>query len=110
MALLVLTGGLLAASLVALIILFRRRRSLRQLRGPPSPFLLGVFSFQQYFYGIDVPLGNIREIPYQENVGDLDFRWVNEYGTAWRIGGTFGVRIRPNSSELCLDIRYRKTY
>ena len=34
--------------------------------------------------------GNLRDFPYQENVGDLDFEWVNEYGTAWRIGAPFG--------------------
>ncbi|KIP01271.1 hypothetical protein PHLGIDRAFT_123499 [Phlebiopsis gigantea 11061_1 CR5-6] len=32
-------------------------------------------------------LGNIREIAYQENVGDLDWKWLAEYGTAWRLRG-----------------------
>nr|BAL05189.1 cytochrome P450 [Phanerodontia chrysosporium] len=35
-------------------------------------------------------LGNVREFTYQESVGDLDFRYMNEYGTAWRMKSILG--------------------
>ena len=36
--------------------------------------------------------GNLRTFFYQGNVGDLDFKYVNEYGLVWRMGGPLGVR------------------
>lgn len=29
----------------------------------------------------------------QEQVGDLDFAWMREYGGAWRVNGCLGVRL-----------------
>lgn len=87
---------LLAVFLAMLVVTFRRRRLLRQLRGPSASFLLGEQALDDMHLNTQklTPylLGNLKDIPYQENVGDLDFQWVNEYGTAWRIGGTLGVR------------------
>lgn len=104
MAFLVLTGGLIAAALVTLVLIFRRRRSLRQLRGPPSSFFFGMPLFIMISAKLRVLLGNIRDFPYQENVGDLDFRWVREYGTTWRIGGILGVRVVAATYERCLIV------
>ncbi|KAA1474646.1 cytochrome P450 [Dentipellis sp. KUC8613] len=53
----------------------RARRSLNYLRGPPSS------SFW---------LGNLQDIFYQDQVGDVDFKWMREYGSAWRISGCMG--------------------
>ncbi|KAI0308933.1 cytochrome P450, partial [Amylostereum chailletii] len=35
-------------------------------------------------------LGNLGDVRYQKEVGDADFRWMAEYGSAWRINGVFG--------------------
>ncbi|KAF8258386.1 cytochrome P450 [Lactarius quietus] len=52
------------------------RRSLGQLRGPePSSFWLG----------------NEADIRYQDEVGDCEFKWMREYGSAWRRAGCFGI-------------------
>jgi cytochrome P450 len=53
-----------------------RGRSLRQLRGPePSSFWLG----------------NEADIRYQNEVGDCEFKWMREFGSAWRRAGCFGA-------------------
>ena len=36
-------------------------------------------------------LGHEKDIHYQNEVGDLDFQWMRQYGTAWRVGGCLGV-------------------
>ncbi|KAF8259596.1 cytochrome P450 [Lactarius quietus] len=61
-----------------LAFLYRRRhgRSLGQLRGPESS------SFW---------LGNEADIRYQNEVGDCEFQWMREYGSAWRRAGCFGI-------------------
>ncbi|KAA1474639.1 cytochrome P450 [Dentipellis sp. KUC8613] len=53
----------------------RTRYSLRGLRGPPSP------SFW---------IGNQQDILYQKEVGDVEFKWMREYGSAWRLHGCLG--------------------
>ena len=35
--------------------------------------------------------GNVRDYAYQENVGDLDFKYGKEYGTVWRQASPLGV-------------------
>ena len=65
--------------------------SIRNLRGPPSKtWLLGMLSehLETVSHAL---LGNIRDYFYQESVGDLDFKYINEYGTAWRQTGPLGV-------------------
>ena len=95
-------SGLLALILLSLLALYRRRRSLRHLRGPPSPFLFGTYMDGLGCFSRSLSAsGNIHQIPYQENVGDLDFKWVNEYGTAMRVGGTFGVRASMSMGVGC---------
>ncbi|EMD33938.1 hypothetical protein CERSUDRAFT_97863 [Gelatoporia subvermispora B] len=37
--------------------------------------------------------GNVLEIASQEKVGDLDTKWMQEYGGAWRIKDCFGANI-----------------
>jgi len=63
------------SSLLAFLYPRRRGRSLGQLRGPePSSFWLG----------------NEGDIRYQNEVGDCEFKWMREYGSAWRRAGCFG--------------------
>ncbi|THH16717.1 hypothetical protein EW146_g3968 [Bondarzewia mesenterica] len=70
-----LNGFFFALLLVTLFVRHRavRRRSLKDLQGPAAT------SFW---------LGNEKDLRYQKEVGDLDFRWVRQYGTAWRVNGT----------------------
>ncbi|KAI9446036.1 cytochrome P450 [Lactarius indigo] len=61
-----------------LTFLYSRRRtgSLRDLKGPASS------SFW---------LGNEADIRYQNEVGDCEFKWMREYGSAWRRTGCLGT-------------------
>ncbi|KAI0032300.1 cytochrome P450 [Vararia minispora EC-137] len=34
--------------------------------------------------------GHQKDIRYQNEVGDLDFKWMDSYGSAWRVAGCFG--------------------
>nr|BAL05188.1 cytochrome P450 [Phanerodontia chrysosporium] len=52
--------------------------SIRHLRGPPSAFTL---------------FGNVTDTLYQASVGDVEFRWLKEYGGAWRLRGLLGANI-----------------
>lgn len=36
-------------------------------------------------------VGNELDIWWQDQLGETDFRWMAQYGNAWRIGGCFGV-------------------
>ncbi|KAA1474654.1 cytochrome P450 [Dentipellis sp. KUC8613] len=68
----------LSAALLASFVLYRARRarrSLKYLRGPPS---------SSYW------LGNMKDILYQAEVGDVEFKWMHEYGGAWRISACMG--------------------
>ncbi|KAJ3824937.1 cytochrome P450 [Lentinula raphanica] len=51
------------------------KRSLKFLRGPPRPSLL---------------FGNDYELVHQEEVGLLETKWFNEYGTAFRTSSCYG--------------------
>jgi len=50
-------------------------RSLKNLQGPPSPSWL---------------LGHEVWVRYQDEVGDLEYKWTREYGTAFRVAGCYG--------------------
>ncbi|TFY55001.1 hypothetical protein EVG20_g9479 [Dentipellis fragilis] len=68
----------LSAAVLTFYILYKARharRSLKYLRGPPSS------SFW---------LGNFKDIFYQDQVGDVEFKWMREYGGAWRISACMG--------------------
>ncbi|KAK0495222.1 cytochrome P450 [Armillaria luteobubalina] len=59
--------------------LLRRRRSVvKQLRGPPSNSWL---------------LGHEYMTQHQDQVGDLEYFWYKEYGTAYRAAGCYGQDI-----------------
>ena len=73
----------------------RRHRSIKDIQGPPSTWLLGQPPFRsgmsQRTYRHHLS-GNELEIWWQDQLGETDFRWMAEYGNAWRVGGCFGVR------------------
>jgi hypothetical protein len=37
--------------------------------------------------------GNERDIQYQVEVGDCEFKWARQYGAVWRQSGCLGVRV-----------------
>jgi hypothetical protein len=88
-------GGL---SLLAFLYTHRRGTSLTDLRGPQSSsFWLGILApilrqadiINWIFFS-----GNEVDIRYQNEVGDCEFEWMREYGSAWRRAGCFGVSTR----------------
>lgn len=89
------TAALLTAGLVVLLLrLFQHRRSLRQLQGPPRVLsLLGECMFLNETadaYSVSGP-GHEVHMSQQDEVGDLEFEWLRQYGPTWRIQGSFGV-------------------
>ena len=88
-----------------LVFLYARRpgRSLRQLRGPePYSFWLGTFHQFNNDVGLITRLfsGNEADIRYQNEVGDREFQWMREFGSAWRRAGCFGVRASCSVTNL----------
>ncbi|TFY82541.1 hypothetical protein EWM64_g1476 [Hericium alpestre] len=77
MASLSLIAGIAAVVLVLRYVFIRlfRPSTVKDLRGPPSP------SFW---------IGNEQDIRYQDQVGDVEFKWMHDYGNAWRIAGNLG--------------------
>ncbi|KAK0204546.1 cytochrome P450 [Desarmillaria ectypa] len=61
-----------------LIVLSRRRSVVKQLRGPPSNSWL---------------FGHEYMTQHQDQVGDLEYSWYREYGTAYRSAGCYGQDI-----------------
>ncbi|KAH8995436.1 cytochrome P450 [Lactarius akahatsu] len=53
-----------------------RNSFLRKLQGPESPSFL---------------LGNESQLRYQNEVGEHEFKWMRQYGSAWRRTGPLGV-------------------
>ncbi|KAI0319080.1 cytochrome P450 [Amylostereum chailletii] len=71
----------------------RNRRSLKYLRGPkPSSFWLGMphYTFSREIISLDIVNRQLGDLRYQKEVGDKDFSWMTEYGSAWRINGVLG--------------------
>ena len=65
----------------------RPGRSLRQLRGPePYSFWLGTFSPVHCNGGVVLITrlfsGNEADLRYQNEVGDFEFKWMREFGSA----------------------------
>ena len=75
----------------------RRYRSLKHVRGPPSPsWVFGTSTFSTRTSSAlpsdNELVGHDVALTRQEEVGELDFAWLKEYGPTWRIGGHLGVR------------------
>ncbi|VDC07323.1 unnamed protein product [Peniophora sp. CBMAI 1063] len=69
-----LAAGALFLSIV--VIRYLRGPSLKNIRGPPRT------SFW---------LGNQADLKYQEEVGDVEFQWLREFGGAWKAHGGLGT-------------------
>ncbi|KAJ3010757.1 hypothetical protein NUW54_g2381 [Trametes sanguinea] len=70
----VLTGYLLISLILRRLI--RRRSTIQSLRGPRMRSLL---------------LGYEYEISRQDEVGDLESKWLRDYGPTWRVSGSFAA-------------------
>ncbi|EIM91061.1 cytochrome P450 [Stereum hirsutum FP-91666 SS1] len=68
-------SSLLLLAFVKIATTYINRRSLKNLQGPASP------SFW---------IGNEFDIRFQKEVGDCEFKWMHDYGTAWRTAGCMG--------------------
>jgi hypothetical protein len=91
-----LLGGF---SLLAFLYPRRRIRSLTYLRGPQSSsFWLGIFASIRRQVDIYISSGNEVDIQYQNEIGDCEFKWMREYGSAWRRAGCFGVSTRHSAT------------
>ncbi|KAH9935130.1 PAH-inducible cytochrome P450 monooxygenase PC-PAH 4 [Epithele typhae] len=84
-----------AAVAVAVLTRIRRRRSLRNIRGPSSPSWL---------------FGNEYELFHQAETGDLDFAWMREYGPTWRTHGYFGAEQVMTTDPKALAHIYKAGY
>ncbi|KAI0826239.1 cytochrome P450 [Irpex lacteus] len=69
------------------------RRSIKHIRGPPSSFLRG----------------NIREFFFQTNVGDMDFRFTERYGLAWRMSAPLGQDVLVVADPKALQHIFHKS-
>ncbi|KIP07386.1 hypothetical protein PHLGIDRAFT_19184 [Phlebiopsis gigantea 11061_1 CR5-6] len=83
----------LCASVVAVALLVRWYRwythhSLQYIRGPQSKSFL---------------LGNINAFSWQKNVGDLDFKYYEEYGCSWRMQSTLGTSVLMTADPKALQ-------
>lgn len=86
---------------------FTKHRSITHIKGPKSTFLIGppfpVLAVPAiYKSNIFLCLGNIQNFYYQENVGDLDFQYMKDYGLLWRMSRPLGVSLVSCSSHSVL--------
>ncbi|EIW62974.1 PAH-inducible cytochrome P450 monooxygenase PC-PAH 4 [Trametes versicolor FP-101664 SS1] len=89
------TAALLAAGFIVLLLrLFHHRRSLRQLQGP------------QRLYSL---LGHEVHMSRQDEVGDLEFKWLRQFGPTWRIQGAFGADVLMTGDPKALQHIFHKS-
>ncbi|KAK7015166.1 hypothetical protein VNI00_019176 [Paramarasmius palmivorus] len=80
---------------VAISIFLRtRNRSLKLLQGPPNP------SFW---------LGHEQQIQSQREVGELEYKWFREYGTAFRVNTCFGESVLAIADPKALQHIFHKS-
>lgn len=102
---------------VALVVtkrLLTNKHSLNDIRGPPrSSWLFGTrllsWLYLPYLNAAYIS-GNIKDFFYQDNVGDMDFKFLQEYGAVWRMFQPFGVSdMVVNQREFLADGLVRPT-
>lgn len=109
--------ALLPLVVVALIHSCFKRRLPKDIQGPPSTsFWIGAKNrlkslIHRRFNS--APIGNEKDIRYQNEVGDQEFQWLRQYGTAWRVAGCMGVRtcsyLLRNAIAHVLDLCRKKS-
>ncbi|EIW62975.1 PAH-inducible cytochrome P450 monooxygenase PC-PAH 4 [Trametes versicolor FP-101664 SS1] len=73
---------------------FHRRKSIRYIRGPPRFLSL---------------LGHDYLMNLQDEVGDLDFKWLAEFGSTWRIQGAFRTDVIMTADPKAIQHIYHKS-
>jgi len=77
-----------------LIVRWFNTRPLANIQGPPRPS----WTFGELNPAVTVcrtqlqTVGNIVELQHQADAGELEFKWISQYGEACKIAGPFGVR------------------
>ncbi|TFY57340.1 hypothetical protein EVJ58_g7078 [Rhodofomes roseus] len=92
-----LSGVILAILLYAAWHRYKRNRArtCEHIRGPPSPSYL---------------LGHIVQLTRQDEVGDLEYQWMNEYGWAWKIRHCLGRDVLFLADPKALHHVFRSGY
>ncbi|EKM51869.1 uncharacterized protein PHACADRAFT_262258 [Phanerochaete carnosa HHB-10118-sp] len=54
-------------------------------------------------------LGNVRDMAYQENVGDLDFKYMREYGAVWKMQYALGSKVLMVADPKALQHIFHKS-
>ena len=93
-----LTIGVLAIVLLSALLTVRhilaKKISLKYIPGPPTSWLYGErhlsYDDSEAYHGL---LGNTISFFYQDSVGDMDFGFLKQYGTAWLMSLPFGVSV-----------------
>ncbi|KAI8980581.1 cytochrome P450 [Trametes punicea] len=62
-------------SLLAFVRHLNKKRPLKVIQGPPSPSFL---------------VGHLEDLYHQKEAGELEKKWLEEYGSVWRIKGCLG--------------------
>ncbi|KAI0747630.1 cytochrome P450 [Daedaleopsis nitida] len=83
------------AILVVVFVLPRicARSTLKYIQGPPSPSFL---------------LGHESELENRKDIGDPEFKWMQQYGTTWKIRGCFGTDIIMTADPKALQHIFQK--
>ncbi|OSD01334.1 PAH-inducible cytochrome P450 monooxygenase PC-PAH 4 [Trametes coccinea BRFM310] len=90
----VIAAIVVAGCLLISLIRSRRRNTIRSLRGPRMRSLL---------------LGYEYEISRQDEVGDLESKWLREYGPTWRVSGSFARDVLMTADPKALQHIYHKS-
>ncbi|KAI0829918.1 PAH-inducible cytochrome P450 monooxygenase PC-PAH 4 [Trametes gibbosa] len=88
-------AALIALGLVLVLLRsFLRRRNLQHIRGPER---------------LKSILGHDYAMALQDDIGDLEFEWFNEYGATWRTQGAFGMDHIMTADPQALQHIYHKS-
>ncbi|KAJ6455220.1 cytochrome P450 [Mycena sanguinolenta] len=81
------------ALIVAIYLIFRRRSTIHDIPGPPSP---------SWTFATTIPSGHMLQLLLPREYGDLEFKWQKLYGPVYRLKGCFGQDRLMVSDQLAL--------
>ncbi|KAK0229096.1 cytochrome P450 [Armillaria nabsnona] len=92
----------------------RNLKCIRKIRGPPRPSLLLGSSHPLHIslstFMLIEGIGHEWIMRNQENFGELEMKWIQEYGAVFRIGGCFGQDVLMLSDPKALKHVLRSGY
>ena len=86
--------GVLLIVLYLVVSKWSNTRTLANIQGPPRPS----WTFGELNPAVTVcrahlqTIGNIVDLQHQPDAGELESKWISQYGEACKIAGPFGVR------------------